>query len=172
MLKLRFLRRAARPRYLTLLAGVPLLAGCGAANVAGGGAEQPLNHRVIAVVGDGSCDATAAGREETLKVAGLAAAAAASQRGTLLVDRIGRNALASMRFDVQQTFTVSSDVPSGNSTLAKEYLDGLAKRVVGRAQNLPSAPTQRCGTDLAGGFLAIARALQSYSAEPRTAIVV
>jgi hypothetical protein len=148
---------------------IPLLTGCGSPLSS---SQQTFNHRVIAVVGDGSCDATAANHAETLRVAGLAASATADQRGTLLVDRVGRNALDSMTFPVRETFTVSSDVPAGNHTLQNEYLAGLATKVVAQAGRLLRSPTQRCGTDLAGSFFAIARTLQSYPAEPRTVIVV
>src|SRR4051812_34508153 len=136
---------------------VPLVAGCGATSVTHLGSQPHRDHRVIAIVGDASCDATAAQRAQTLGIVELAAGQAAAQRGTLLFDRLGRNALAAMTFPVQHEFVPSDDVPEGNSALEAEDLQRQQAQVRKAARRLLQRPTRRCGTDLAGGFVAIAR---------------
>src|SRR4051812_49137329 len=90
-------------RFLPALAVLPLLAGCGTSTVTGHG-QARLDHRVIAVVGDGSCDATPGQRAQAVHAVSLATRSAEPQHGTVLVDRVGRNALAAMTFAVQHDF--------------------------------------------------------------------
>ncbi|HVS09626.1 MAG TPA: hypothetical protein VMS76_07100 [Planctomycetota bacterium] len=126
---------------------------------------------VVVVLGDGSCDRTPFISEQARELLERAVRGAAPEAGTVLADVVHSNALGSMTFSFHRDFTPPPDVARMIDRRIDAALAAQAEAALADAGDAFSRPHTGCVTDLLGGFLAVARAIEPYARRPRLLLV-